>query len=113
MRLTTYPMPMPAKLLIRILMLLAAAGPALAQVLPGIDALRERGFDALRGKRVGLITNQTSRTASGEPTRSVLARAPGVQLVALFAPEHGIDGAIGAGRKVGATRDPLTNLPVY
>ena len=104
---------MRAKLLFRLVLLLALTVPGFAQVLPGIDVLRARGFDALRGKRVGLITNQTSRTASGEPTRAVLARAPGVQLVALFAPEHGIDGTIGAGKKVGATRDRVTGLPVY
>src|SRR5262245_48468225 len=104
---------MSAKLLIRILLFVTAAGPTFAQVVPGIDALRERGFDVLRGKRVGLITNQTSRTASGQPTRVVLSHAPGVQLVALFAPEHGIDGTIGAGRKVGTTRDRQTGLPVY
>ncbi len=104
---------MPAKLFIRIALLLTTLLPAIAQVQPGIDVLRARGFDSLRGKRVGLITNQTSRTAAGEPTRSVLAHAAGVQLVALFAPEHGIDGTIGAGRKVGTTRDRLTGLPVY
>jgi uncharacterized protein YbbC (DUF1343 family) len=104
---------MPAKLFIRFVLLLVLTLPGLAQVLPGIDVLRARGFDALRGKRVGLITNQTSRTAAGEPTRAVLARAPGVQLVALFAPEHGIDGTIGAGKKVGAARDRLTGLPIY
>jgi uncharacterized protein YbbC (DUF1343 family) len=104
---------MPAKLFIRIALLLTALLPAFAQVQPGIDVLRARGFDSLRGKRVGLITNQTSRTAAGEPTRSVLAHASGVQLVALFAPEHGIDGTIGAGRTVGTTRDRLTGLPVY
>ena len=98
---------------LRLAFLLAATLPCLAQVLPGIDVLRARGFDSLRGKRVGLITKQTSRTASGETTRAVLSHAPGVQLVALFAPEHGIDGTIGAGRKVGASRDSVTGLPVY
>ena len=104
---------MRAKLLFRLFLLLAFTVAGFAQVLPGIDVLRARGFDTLRGKRVGLITNQTSRTASGEPTRAVLARAPGVQLVALFAPEHGIDGTIGAGKKVGTARDRITGLPVY
>ncbi len=93
--------------------LFLAVASASAQVAPGIDVLRERGFDVLRGKRVGLITNQTSLTASGQPTRAVLKSAPGVQLVALFAPEHGIDGTILAGKKVGTTRDGLTGLPVH
>ena len=104
---------MHAKLLFRLVLFLLLTGAVFAQVQPGIDVLRAGGFEALRGKRVGLITNQTSRTATGELTRAVLGRAPGVQLVALFAPEHGIDGTIGAGKKVGATRDGTTGLPVY
>jgi uncharacterized protein YbbC (DUF1343 family) len=59
-----------------------------------------------------LITNQTSITGSGVPTRVAMKRA-GVNLVALFAPEHGIDGTVIAGRKFGNQRDRLTGLPVY
>src|SRR3989304_2860608 len=61
-------------------------------VLAGIDVLAGEGFAALAGKRVGLITNQTGRAADGRRTVDVLAAAPGVKLVALFAPEHGPPG---------------------
>ncbi len=79
----------------------------------GVDVLASRGFDLLRGKRVGLITNHTSMTGRGERTRTVLQRALGRNLVALYAPEHGIDGTIGAGVHVSTRRDSVTGLTVY
>jgi uncharacterized protein YbbC (DUF1343 family) len=84
-----------------------------ASVLLGIDVLERMRFAPLTGKRVGLITNQASVDSAGRPTRLVLKHAPGVRLVALFAPEHGISGDIRAGRHVSFHRDPLTGLPVY
>ena len=78
----------------------------------GVDVLAGNGWDLLRGKRIGLITNQTSATGAGVPTRVAMKRA-GVNLVALYAPEHGIDGTVGAGKAIGNRRDSLTGLPVY
>lgn len=79
----------------------------------GIDVLESRGFDLIRGKRVGLITNQTSMTGRGERTRTAMQRGLGRNLVALYAPEHGIDGTIGAGLHVSTRRDNVTGLTVY
>ena len=79
----------------------------------GVDVLKSNGFDALRGKRVGLVTNQTGVDGRGTKTRLVLHRAPEVNLVALYAPEHGIDGVIPAGEKLGNVRDRATGLTVY
>lgn len=78
----------------------------------GADVLAGNGYDLLRGKRIGLITNQTSVNGSGTLTRVAMRRA-GVNLVALFAPEHGIDGTVIAGRHFGNRRDSVTGLPVY
>ncbi|MCE9518670.1 MAG: DUF1343 domain-containing protein [Verrucomicrobia bacterium] len=78
----------------------------------GLDVLAGNGYDLLRGKRIGLITNQTSVTGSGTSTRVAMKRA-GVNLVALYAPEHGIDGTVGAGRHFGNQRDSATGLPIY
>lgn len=78
----------------------------------GVDVLAGNRWDLLRGKRVGLICNQTSMTGYGVPTRVAMRRG-GVNLVALYAPEHGIDGTIKAGIHVRSTRDRLTGLPVY
>src|SRR3989440_6829779 len=82
-----------------------------AQVLNGIDVLERDGFKQLNGLRVGLVTNQTGRDRSGRPTIDVLANAPGVKLVALFSPEHGIRWL--ADEKVSDTKDERTGLPIY
>ncbi len=87
----------------------AQAGPFML----GVDVLASRGFDLLRGKRVGLITNHTSITGRGERTRTAFQRALGPNLTALYAPEHGIDGTIGAGIHVSTQRDSVTGLTVY
>lgn len=65
---------------------------AAATVLPGIDVLEQHNFDTLQGKRVGLITNHTGRSLDDRSSIDILFRAPGVRLVALFSPEHGIRG---------------------
>lgn len=61
-----------------------------AAVKAGIDVLEADGFKELRGKKIGLITNMSARDLMGRPTASVLAGAPGVSLVRLFATEHGL-----------------------
>ncbi len=94
--------------------LVIAAGRLFGQsVLPGIDVLRERGFDILQGKRVGLITNPTGVDAHLTSTIDILLKAPGVKLVALFGPEHGVRGDAAAGETVASALDPVTGVPVY
>jgi uncharacterized protein YbbC (DUF1343 family) len=82
-------------------------------VKPGIDVLRDRGFDILQGKRVGLITNPTGLSSDYQSAIDILFNAPGVKLVALFSPEHGIRGDMDAGKEVNGSSDPRTGLPVY
>ncbi|RYX86416.1 DUF1343 domain-containing protein [bacterium] len=82
-------------------------------VVPGVEVLQQRGFDLLRGKRVGLVTNQTGRDRAGVATIDILRRALGVKLVALYAPEHGIRGQVTAGAGVKNGRDAVSGLPVY
>jgi uncharacterized protein YbbC (DUF1343 family) len=77
----------------------------------GIDVLIARRFDVLEGRRVGLITNHTGRAADGRSTIDVLHQAPGVQLAALFSPEHGIRGLVD--REVADDRDEKTGLPIF
>ena len=77
----------------------------------GIDVLAGQDFSLLRGKRVGLVTNQTGVNSRGEKTRMVLKR--NVNLVALYTPEHGLDGRETAGKYVATRKDPLTGLPAY
>lgn len=62
-------------------------------VKPGIEVLREQGFSMLKGKRVGLVTNPSGVDREFNSTIDILFNAPGVELVALFGPEHGVRGA--------------------
>ncbi len=87
------------------------SGTATAQVRTGVDVLAESGCKALAGRKVGLITNHTGRTADGRRTVDVLAAAKNVELVALFSPEHGWDGVLD--EKVDDTRDSKTGLRVF
>ena len=80
-------------------------------VLAGIDVLVRDGFKSLRGKRVGLLTNHTGRSRDGKTTIDLLHSAPGVQLVALFSPEHGIRGILDT--NVPADRDEKTGLTIH
>ncbi|MDP9001127.1 MAG: DUF1343 domain-containing protein [Myxococcota bacterium] len=77
----------------------------------GIDVLRDEGFARLRDSHVGLITNATARARDGASTIDLLLNAQGVTLIALFAPEHGLD----ADRegKIKGGREPRTGLPVH
>jgi uncharacterized protein YbbC (DUF1343 family)/CubicO group peptidase (beta-lactamase class C family) len=77
----------------------------------GIDVLHASGYAALRGKRIGLITNQTGVDRAGNPTVDLLRSAPGVTLAALFSPEHGIRGT--ADVKVADDVDTVSGLPIH
>jgi uncharacterized protein YbbC (DUF1343 family) len=82
-----------------------------ARVLTGIDVLERDGFKQLAGMRIGLVTNHTGRNREGRQTIDVLNKAPGVKLVALFSPEHGIRGL--ADEKISDSKDEATGLPIY
>ncbi len=77
----------------------------------GIDMLERHGFAELANRRVGLVTNHTGRTLDGRSTIDVLHRAPGMKLVALFSPEHGIRGTLDD--KVASSTDSTTGLPIH
>ena len=87
-----------------------AASP---EVKTGIEVLRDRGFDILQGKRIGLVTNPSGVDSDLKSTIDILYQAPGVELVALYGPEHGVRGDVYAGGKVSDSKDPSTGLPVY
>ena len=80
-------------------------------VLNGIDVLARDHFAPLQGLRIGLITNPTGQDRERYSTIHLLRNAPGVKLVALFSPEHGLYGT--ADEAVGDGRDEVTGLPVY
>ncbi len=79
----------------------------------GVDVLRGRGFDVLRGRRVALLSHQAALAADGATSAQVLRRALGGGLVALFGPEHGFLGQAGAGEATHTCRHPDWGIPVY
>ena len=83
----------------------------------GIDVLEAHGFRELhanpdRPVKVGLVTNQTGVDSGGQRTVDALAHAPGIQLAAIFSPEHGIAGLLDT-PEIGNTRDAATGTPIY
>ncbi len=101
------------KKILTVIMSAALALGAAAQVKPGIEVLRDMDFAPLKGKKVGLLTNPTGVDNKLKSTVDILAEAPGVELVALYAPEHGVRGNIYAGDTVGNAVDPATGVTVY
>jgi uncharacterized protein YbbC (DUF1343 family) len=87
-----------------------------AAVKVGIDRLMHEEYaKLLKGKRIGLITNQTGMSSDFKSTAQILktnATAKGYKLVALFAPEHGINGTISAAQSIEDTKD-RDQLPIY
>ena len=89
-----------------------AQAPAPGGVRPGIDVLLTDSMALVRGRRVGLVTNQAGVDAQGV-SDVVRLQAAGVRLVALFSPEHGFRGAADPGATVASTIDLATGLPIY
>lgn len=83
------------------------------RVRAGLEVLLADSSHVLRGKRVGLITNHTGKDAAGRRNVDLLHAAPGINLTALFAPEHGFAGVARDGEKIGFLRDSATGLPVH
>jgi uncharacterized protein YbbC (DUF1343 family) len=87
------------------------------EVNAGIDVLEEDQFRELHPEpnhpvRIGLVTNQTAVDARGRRTADVLAHAPGIQLAAIFSPEHGVAGILDT-TDIGNSRDEATGVPIY
>ncbi|MEJ7700033.1 MAG: exo-beta-N-acetylmuramidase NamZ domain-containing protein [Pyrinomonadaceae bacterium] len=71
--------------------------------------MEKEKFKQLENLRIGLVTNHTGRNLAGTQTIDVLKNAPGVKLVALFSPEHGIRGQLDQEKIVDST-DEKTGL---
>ena len=81
------------------------------RVQTGLDVLESQKFAPLRGKHIGIITNHTGLDSRGKSTIDALAHAPGVQIVAIFSPEHGLSGQ--SDERVSSAKDPSTGLQVF
>ena len=94
---------------------LAAARNGLVRT--GIDMLEAHDFAELReagaaSTKVALVTNQTGVDSRGKRTIDVLAKAPGIQVVAIFSPEHGVTGSVDT-TNIDDSKDAPTGIPVY
>ncbi len=95
-----------------VLILLSLVGPgSIASVRTGADILVSERLGDVKGKRVGLVCNHTTRLKDGRHLADVLHETPGISLVALFGPEHGIRGDQEGSVVDGVDRQ--TGLPVY
>ena len=87
-----------------------------SSVLPGLDDLLSADgsglLPILRGRRLGLLTNHTGRARQGGSTLSAL-RALGLQVCALFSPEHGIEGRREGEISSSQTKDKLPIFSLY
>ena len=79
----------------------------------GLDIVVAGGFSEFQGKRVGIITNQTGVDRERRHIADLFHEAAGVQLVALFGPEHGIRGDTEAGGKIAGSVDAKTGVTVF
>ncbi|MFF1746172.1 exo-beta-N-acetylmuramidase NamZ family protein [Streptomyces mirabilis] len=79
----------------------------------GFEQLQASGYAALRGRRVGVVTNPTGVTRDVRHIVDVMHADPHVELTAVFGPEHGFRGTAQAGGSEGRYDDPATGLPVY
>lgn len=101
------------KISLIILLVCLVSFMGMAQVKPGVETLRDGGFAQLKGKKVGLITNPSGVDNNLKSTIDILSEAEGVELVALYSPEHGVRGDIYAGAKVDTYVDKKTGVKVY
>ena len=91
----------------------AASLGSFQAVLPGIETFLADVPRALRGKRIGLITNHSAVDRRKTPAIDLIAAHKDFKLVALLAPEHGIRGNAPAGEKIADETDPKTGVPIY
>jgi uncharacterized protein YbbC (DUF1343 family)/CubicO group peptidase (beta-lactamase class C family) len=80
-------------------------------VLAGIDILKAEGFARLKGKKIALLTHLPARASDGTPTFDVVRQAPGIQLVSILSPEHGLSAA--SDTDVTSGRDDKSGLTVH
>lgn len=90
---------------------------AMPFIMPGFklgdELLFTKHKELIDGKKIGLITNQTGVNNTGENIITLLSNYKSTNLVALYGPEHGIDGKAKAGDYVESYIHPSLNIPVY
>lgn len=87
--------------------------PLSNKVILGIEVFLQRHLDLVKGKRVGLITNPTGVDSQLRSTIDLFYKNPGINLIALYGPEHGVRGNAQAGEYVAFYKDERSGLPVF
>ena len=93
---------------------LAACGgtpSARVPIRPGIDVLLRDSIHLVADRRVGLLTNQTGIDAQGVSDLTRLIDA-GVQVTAIFSPEHGYRGVLDQ-EKIADTTESMTGVEIF
>jgi uncharacterized protein YbbC (DUF1343 family) len=80
---------------------------------PGIEVLLDDSLHLVQGLRIGLVTNHTGIDRAGRTDIDLLAKHEGIDLVALYSPEHGIRGEERAGAAIESGVDEQTGLPIH
>ena len=83
------------------------------RVKTGLEVFLEEELDALKKKKIGIVTNHTGVTANLDHIVDILYRRYRLDVRALFCPEHGIYGEKPPGIPIKDYIDPKTGLPVY
>ena len=97
---------------VTILLLMGYFSFAIEPYQTGLEILAEKDFSDLKGKNVGVVVNHTSIDQNGNHLIQ-LAHDNGVQIQAIFTPEHGFKGIAEAGEKLTDGVDPLTGATIY
>ncbi len=84
-----------------------------ARVRPGLEVFLDEYLHLVKGKKVGLLTNPSGVDANLKSDVEILARHGGVNLVALYSPEHGHGGQAQAGESVSYYMDRQFNIPIF
>ena len=82
-------------------------------VKPGLEVLLDGRLAELRGRRIGLVANPTSVSSRLKHSVGLLRSVPGIELTALFGPQHGLRGEAQAGEYVPLTTHLESGLPVF
>lgn len=93
--------------------------PAFAAPLPpaavtlGNEVFLQESWRDLKGRCVGIVTNQTGVTSQLESIVDAVRKNPQICVKAIYSPEHGLRGDQPAGANVASYVDPRSGLPVY
>jgi uncharacterized protein YbbC (DUF1343 family) len=83
----------------------------MTHVVTGLEQLLDK-TELIGGRPWALLANHSAVTSQLDPARAVLAAAGVGPLIRLFAPEHGLDGAVQDMEAVADEVDPLTGAEV-